>query len=478
MRPTNSQVYSLNQIKNMLNKTLEDETTYNKLYSSVDSVARLVNAMHRSDGNSWASHVVDENGQPILSPEEQIEFQEKFKPYISQIQEFFGNKTLGGGVTDDMPFGLSDKLIEQKLKNVSQRSVPIDIDDTYVRMLKKFQDMDNSVKGYASRYGILRLEKEHDLQEDIPLIPSPLASIISTVVAGLSSGTVPPPVTLQILDKIRAPFRLIVVVCYLVLDMIRLSVGVQGNDYARKMMSIGLALVDFLRGDWKRAVMTFVGVFGKVPLFMGEIGKVFLVLFGTLSPQLQNSILLGSLDVGKSFIVGTLLSVFQVTAPELIRKQVIGALEKMAEIKANQDNLLVKAGMSARPDYLAPSYDDFANIQAIISDDVLVCSQEFQQALSVIKDNNILRIILEILRIPVNDEFTKERCGETNKTYSQRLSNEAIQRKEEENVLKNTTKFVAPSPFIEEKNDIQESSPAIPKNSIKNTRPLRIGSNA
>jgi hypothetical protein len=50
-----------------------------------------------------------------------------------------------------------------------------------------------------------------------------------------------------------------------------------------------------------------------------------------LDPQIQESIIYGTLDSAKSFIIGFLLAIFQVSAPEDIRIPLIGSLEKIAK---------------------------------------------------------------------------------------------------------------------------------------------------
>lgn len=203
----------------------------------------------------------------------------------------------------------------------------------------------------------------------------------------------------------------------------------------RKVLSIIVSILELLRGDWKKAILTFMGFYGKIPLFIGELTKIFLSLFQTLSPQLQNSIVFGTLDTGKSMFIGILLAIFQVTAPEEVRLPLIGILEKIAQKKAELDGMLVDEGLSARPNYLSPTFEDLNNIQALISDEAFVCSCEFEDLLNQVNNSSILRIILQILRIPVTKEFKELKCGtEPCKTFVQKIVDESINDKKKDDL--------------------------------------------
>ena len=176
--------------------------------------------------------------------------------------------------------------------------------------------------------------------------------------------------------------------------------------------TIVLAIAELLRGDWKKAVLTFIGYYGMTPLLFGQLMKAYLSLFRMLSPQLQQSIIFGSLDASKSLLIGLLLSIFQVTAPEEVRLPLIGILEKIAQRKAEIDGTLEDENLSARPDYLAPTFEDLNNIQAVMSDDAYICSCEFEDLLAAVNKSAIIKIVLQILRIPVNKDFKEYKCGQ------------------------------------------------------------------
>lgn len=436
-----TQRYTFEKLQELTNEALVNKDMPKHLYKSVNSLSKVFDAIIQTEGVNWAAQVVDDEGKPLLTPQEQKQFQSAFQPYIQSILSFFDSDHKqehvqeGGKFNPAKASGLTPNFLEKKEETVTgttQEQSGIGIDDVYEKMLNKIQGVDDTVNNYASKYGILRLEKEHDLEGDVQIIPEPAVMGISDALFTVSEGVILPTVTQDVLSKVKIPFRVIVTFIYLTLDIVRLSVGVLNMTYLRKIMSIVVSLVELLRGEWKKAILSFIGYYGMTPMLFGELAKIFITMFQMLAPQLQEDILLGVLDTTKSFIIGVLLSVFQVTAPEQVRLPVIGALERIAQMKAKIDGDLVEAGMSARPNYLTPTFADLNNIQAVFSDEAFVCSTEFQNAISDIKQVTLLRIILELMRIPVTEKFFEMKCGVKPKTFTERIADEAIERKEKE----------------------------------------------
>jgi hypothetical protein len=440
------QRYNFDQIREQFNHELLNEQMPDRLYKSTDNITRLINAIVKTKGEDWATHVVNDEGKPILSNQEQVQFTEAFQPYVETILEYFGedDEMSGGVYNPDMSkmSGMSKDFLKTKAEQATHRFPvpPVDptmmfgMDDIYAKVVGKIGNVNSVVNDYASKYGVLKLEKEHDLEEDVRVIPQPVAVGISSGVTAITTPLgipIPPPVTQKILSKVKVPFRTIVFVIYLALDVARIAISVSGNVIGRKIMSILLAVLELLKGDWKKAILTLIGYFGTMPLLMGELLKVFLSLFRMLAPQIQHSIIFGSFDTAKSFIVGVLLSIFQVTAPEQVRLPLIGALEKIAQKKAEMDGVLIDVGLSARPDYLSPTWSDLNNIQAVMSDEAYLCSCEFQSLIEAVNKAAIIRIVLQLLRIPVNKDFVEYKCGkEPCKDFVTTVVKEAKEEKE------------------------------------------------
>jgi len=397
------------------------------LYQSINGISHVISAIHSTKGDGWAAQVLDKDGQPLLTPQEQQRFTEVFKPYVQNIVSFLGDRKTGGQAqvlklespTYDVPdveslTQMSKDNINSKVGSDDSSSTDdpekmMGIDNIYAKVIQRMGMINSAVNDYASKYGILHMEKKYDMEPDIRLIPEVLAQAISKGLTSVSG--IPPQTSMEVMDKFKLPFRMIVFAIYLFLDTARITASVTGSDSNRKILSILISLIDLLRGDWKKAVLTFMGYYGTSPLLMGQMIKVYLSLFQTLSPTVQDSILYGALDATKSFIVGTLLAIFKITAPEGVRLPLIGMLEKIAKKKAEIDGTLVDAGLSARSDSFSPTFDDFNNIQALMDDPEFICSSEFETLIEQVNNTAIINMILQILRIPVTKEFREYRCG-------------------------------------------------------------------
>jgi hypothetical protein len=426
MSSSRAQRYNFEELKEQINNELLNEHMPERLYKSTDGVMRIINTIVKTKGQGWAAQVVNNDGKPILSQEEQIQFTEAFQPYMESIVDFFGDddEMSGGDYKPDISkiSGMSGDFLKTKAAQATH-SYPIPpfdptkmpgVDDIYAKIIDRIRNVDTTVNNYASKYGVLKLEKEHDLEPDIRVVPEPAALAISEGLFGLSTSAgfpIPPNLTLEILSKIKVPFRTLIFIIYLTLDVARIAMGIVGPSIGRKILSILVALLELLKGDWKKAILSLIGYYGMMPLLIGQLLKVVLTLFRMLAPQIQESIIFGSLDAIKSFIVGLLLSIFQITAPEQVRLPLIGVLEKIAQHKAQMDGTLQDIGLSARPDYLAPTWNDLNNIQAVMSDKAYICSCEFEELVKAVENAAIIRIVLQILRIPVNQDMIEYRCG-------------------------------------------------------------------
>lgn len=421
-----AQSYNFEELREQINKELLNEHMPERLYKSTDGIMRVINAIVKTKGQGWAAQVLNNEGKPMLTEQERISFTQAFQPYLDSIIDFFGtdDDMTGGAYKPNISklSGMSEDFLKTKAAQATH-SFPIppinplemaSVDDLYSKLYHKVGNINSTVNEYASKYGILKLEKEHDLEEDVRMIPPPAALAISegvTVLSGAAGFPIPPNITMEVLSKIKVPFRTIIFTVYLILDISRLAIGIVGPAFGRKIMSILLSLVELLKGDWKKALLTLIGYYGMMPMLLGELMKVFLTMFRMFSPQIQHSIIFGSLDAAKSLIVGLLLAIFQVTAPEEVRLPLIGILEKIAQHKAKMDGVLEDVGLSARPDYLSPTWQDLNNIQAVMSDDAYICSCEFKQLVDTVNQSAIIRIVLQILRIPVNEDMIVYKCG-------------------------------------------------------------------
>jgi len=382
-----------------------------KLYQSVESISRILCAIIKTRGENWLNEL---NDLPLNSIE-RVKLNNVFQPYIPFILSFFNGKMKGGEnkEKDDADADADAELEEVKdVTDTSDESANYGPDDLTEKIMNTFGFIDSTVNQVAlSDFGILKMEKDSDSEPDIRLFPDFITKPVYGLNPAISKG----------LEQIRVPFRTLVIVVYLLLDIARMAFASAGNDMNRNILSIVVAVLDLLRGDWKKAIMTIMGYFGTTPLFMGQLGKVYLTLFQTLSPNIQNNFIFGTIDSIKSLIVGILLAVFKVAAPYELRKPIIEVLDTIAKHKQDIDGTLEAADLKPLPDYMAPTFNDLNNLQSLMDDPAFICSSEHQELVKTIDNSAIIHIVLQLLRIPVTERFREYHCGTETKSFVERI---------------------------------------------------------
>jgi hypothetical protein len=395
------------ELSRRIKKIVNDPYFISKLSESINSTSRIIETISKTDTNHWASQVVNDDNNPILSEEDQIQYEKALEPYLKNIRNLFSTKkdTYHGGVEESIieePGSISE---ESSTSSQEVTDTQIDPDELFNSFIQKMQTMDQSLRQFSSKHGILKLQNDYDktYKNDIHLIPQPIRTALKTYNPIFEN-----------LDYIKAPLRFIIFLIFLYLDVTRIIAGVSGLVTTQKILSSVLALLEFLRGDWKKSLLTFIGIFGTTPLLVGQFIKIYLYLFEKLSPTLQERIVYGSWDALKSFILGVLLSILQITAPFSIREKISNVLTTLREGKQIIDKKLEEAGYKPRQDFFSPTWDDLNNLQAVNDDPVFLCSKEYQDLINEQDESSpLLRIILQLLRIPIDKDIrTKITCSQ------------------------------------------------------------------
>ena len=429
------QVKNLGNITTYLDTIVKSAGISNTVFQSMNGIITTLMTLLNENGKpGWTRHVVNEEGHPMFSTEEGRQFEERIQPFIPTILKFFDKTSdmtvhVGGAPTPPAPptappappttSSTQDKEEIASLKATIAKLTgttpkkPFNMDnlDTIVlNAIKKLFKMDEAAQKFASKFGILKLEENYDKQPDgdPSTDPHPFKPLQPLY----------PPITTP-LAQIPVPSRMLVMIVYTILDVARVFISVSPVDspFIRKVLSILLAVADFLKGSWKKAIMSILGIFGQNYVLAGVVGKLFLDVLGMIGPDLQFKMALGTVDVIKSFIIGIVLQIYQITAIGPMRDPVIDAFAKIAAlVEKNKMTLRTVLGLAEdedpQPDYLTPTFSNIQNIQAVFAHDPLVCSDQFYNALSEIREgnNNIMKFILFLLRIPIDDESRRARC--------------------------------------------------------------------
>ena len=406
--------YDLDSFMKQINALFVDKKLFQNLYHSISGVTAIMKAIHKTNGNNWALHAVYDNGTPLFSDKDtQEQFTQLFHPYVNLILNFLGNKTdktdktmKGGDEPKQIDGVVNSNNSKSDLESELEQDKPVGPDDMYVKALEKIDSINFEAHKLANEHGILYYQREIENKGDVHIVPSILTNSIKALgPTGEAVGL--------FLSNMKLPIRTIVFFIHLILDVIRIYMSIAGSsDTNLKIMSILVALIELLKGDWKQAIITFVGLYGQMPLLIGQNIKIFLYLYETLSPQLREDILYGMVSVPKSIVVGILLTMFKIMAPFEVREPVKKALAEIKEKNIEINKILVDKDLKPRADYFSPDYEDFNNLQALISgDNDYICSCEFEELLKPLYESSIIYIIIQILGIPINEEFRRVKCG-------------------------------------------------------------------
>ena len=401
--------YELDGAIKEIEQLLKSTELIPKLYHSVENISRILCAIIKTNGENWLNELNDLQ----LNSIERTKLNNLFQPYIPFILSFFNGKMKGGlnEVKNEVKNEVEDEELEE-VNDASEESAKYGPDDFTEKVLDTFGFIDSIVNKVAtSDFGILKMEKDSDDAPDMRLFPDFITKPIYGINPVISKG----------LEQVKLPFRMIVTIIYLLLDIARMASATTGNDMNRNILSVVVAVLDLLRGDWKKAIMTIMGYFGTTPLFMGQLGKVYLTLFQTLSPNIQNNFIFGTVDAVKSLIIGILLAVFKIAAPYEVRRPIIEVLDTIAKHKEDIDGTLEAADLKPLPEYMAPTFNDFNNLQSLMDDPAFICSSEHQELVKTIDNSAIIHIILQLLRIPVTERFREYHCGTETKSFVERI---------------------------------------------------------
>jgi hypothetical protein len=297
------------------------------------------------------------------------------------------------GATMVLPSGYMDSLKE------------VSIDKTYELIKKKLKEIDEANVKLADIVGPRAfIDKElngHDLM----------------------IGPFPP----YIPQQIPIPKNTIIPFITYVVEALRLmvTVGPYKSDFTRKLLSVSLGIFDVMNGEWKKGIMSLLGLFGETPSLIGAVGRNFLTIWNYIAPDIQNDLTDNVFSASKSLISGFWLNMISTFAPEDVRdiiNKVLGKLrplasnynKQMAQIQERAQAEASKLGYTIQFPKLplddVPSADDLINVITILRRPEVICSKEMWGAIQPLLDEPILRILLELFLIPTSQEAHQAKC--------------------------------------------------------------------
>jgi hypothetical protein len=203
------------------------------------------------------------------------------------------------------------------------------------------------------------------------------------------------------------------------------TVGPLKSDFTRKILSISLAVFDVMNGEWKKGVMSLLGLFGETPSLIGSVGRNFLTIWNYIAPDIRNDLVDNIFDASKSLISGFWLNMISTFAPEEVRNIINKVLDKLRPLSENFNSQIETIQERARskaatlgyrlefpklPFDKVPSADDLINLITILRTPAVMCSSEMWGAVQPLLDTPVLKILLELFLIPTSLEDHTAKC--------------------------------------------------------------------
>ena len=392
-----SQAAVLNKIKRTkaaLADVDDVEALRENIFSFMNAVGRTVLASGTSastGSQGWAQTIKDEDGNPLWTPEQ-----------ASLIEKAFGQK---GGAS---PYQ-TDPIVDQE-KPYDPAS--FSLDETYYGVKKYLSDLDERNKVLASQIGTVAMIKDKKNDYIVgpypPVLPIPLP--------------ISPRIVLPAINTLLESLRLMV------------SVGPLQSDFLRMVLSITTGIFEVARGEWRNGVLSFLGVFGSWLVYAGTVGKVYRLVYGFISPDIQDRLEDDLFEGGKSLFIGFWLWLFSLTAPQFIRDkmvtlhdtlvdQVNAFNEKVRTIEAAAQ--LQAAPLGLRVDFkrldpgAVPSFDDIQNIQRLLRLPQIQCLDATREVVAPLLEQPAVRLVLEMIGITTSEKVLKEKCAGIPRTFGE-----------------------------------------------------------
>jgi hypothetical protein len=403
----------------------DDTKLKESVYNSFSAISYLlIEAKKANFQPGWALKVKGPNGLTLFTPEEagtieglakhaealfQDNASQSAKEHAAaqaeaQSAKEESPKEQTGGKLSLTPItskaGIFQKIQQKLPTGISFDTSLISIDGTYWKIRNFLKGLDQQTHDLSRAIGPFKFFYDSPVDIPVPVpIPFPLVS--------------PPFITIV---TVKIPPRVIPFLIENLVETIRLifSVGPLSNEVARKVLSIVLAIIDLIKGEWKHGILSFAGYYGQYPLIAGLIGKVFLNVISLIAPDIQEALYFDIYRSGKSIFIGFYLWVFSVFAPDFIRGRVKSAFENpkyldiVTKIKESADS----KGYVINPvDTFIISFDDIQNLQSIARQPSVMCSAEFHKAIEALVEIIPVRLFLEMINIPCDPETFDLTCG-------------------------------------------------------------------
>ena len=393
---TNDPNTRMNTLLNTI-RTMDYDTLQKQVYVCFANGCILLTSFLQQQGQpGWSAELRNEQGQSVLSPEEQKGIEEAFAKADWLLPYFTSDDTKQEGGAFQVPqLNPGGSMIQTGKKLTGD---DVSIDKLFQGFMKRTQQLDEYWDSFARNDpGFSKLFMEGDI-----MVPTPNPAI-----------TIP------------VPKKPLVQLLVTLLDLFRLSAGFAGSNSL--LLTLVVFMEELITGQWRQMIMTSLAFLSPSGMAVGVLFKYLINAWQLISPDLRTKLATDMFMGTKSLFIGFLLWCASTFPPSFVKEraeEAIGKLRQMIEqFEGKIDALagtakaeLEKQGLTItfpelQLDKLKKiSLADIQNLQTLARWPVLVCTKEFQDILTPLKADPIFRLILELSNIPVLDEDRYEVC--------------------------------------------------------------------
>ena len=383
------------------------------IYKTFEAICSVFYAWRHSNGQEgWAKNLEGKDG-PLFSDSEGKFVENSF----GTVAEFLKSHDLGhvqkGGA---LPAGFPPVIPTPNFAMPADMQIDpkdVSLDAAYFALQKKLGDYDIQWKEISDALGVVQaVQSGPDIRGIVSVPP------------------VIPPIPYII------PRRTILPLASYAVEMLRVWLTVLPGDSStfRFITSLLQFTLDTIRGDFKQAMLSLMGLFNKTGMGISVAGRFFVNLAELVSPDLRRQLSLNIYKSTKSLLIGSVLWMFATFAPDAlrtsmeqffdkIRQSVVEFNQKMDEAGAQIQQAASAAGVEVKMKHISeagvPSLDDIQNLQMMIRIPEVACSTEMRQIIEPMIAIPPLRLVLDLMNLPTTPEDVEETCGGVSKSLTE-----------------------------------------------------------
>lgn len=223
------------------------------------------------------------------------------------------------------------------------------------------------------------------------------------------------------------PVRMILPILNVVLESLRVaSTLFPVTEILGKPVTLLMGLLDLARGNVYHAMFTFIGFYGRYPMYAGILLKILRDAYVLIAPDIRDELREALFKSGKSFVTGFMIWLFAVVSPEIVRKPIVKVLDQVRQIAENWNDTMTKAEVQATarlrgfgrvelpklPSTRIPSIGDLYILQSYIHHPRIYCHPSVSPLIQQMRSIPPLAVFFDLLNIPAPDsEAYRQACA-------------------------------------------------------------------